>query len=99
MNTLTSPILRIASPITDVILGPSVSSLPKLKMYPIFGPITTCFFSKTHPPFTITMNEYEKTYYSEKVYTEILTPEVVLNLEGINSGRTFGNGKYNFIFY
>jgi len=43
------------------------------------------------------MNEYERIYYSEKVYSEVLTPEVVL--PGINSGRTFGNGKYNFIFY
>ena len=51
------------SPITDLVFGPSRSTEPtytKLKTYPMFGPLTTCFFSRTHAPFTIVLNEYDR---------------------------------------
>ena len=47
-------------PITEFIFGPSLPILPqsKLDIYPLFGPMAMCFFSKTHAPFTIVLNEF-----------------------------------------
>ena len=61
-----APITDIASPIMDLVYGPSrsgVNSVPQLKIYPMFGPLTTCFFSRTHAPFTIVMNEFDRDRY------------------------------------
>ena len=53
------------SPVTNYVFGPSRSTdqaetYQKLKTYPMFGPLTTCFFSRTHAPFTIVLNEVDR---------------------------------------
>ena len=48
--------MSLATPLTDLIFGPSVSSPSKFGIYPLFGPMIPCFFSKTHAPFTIVLN-------------------------------------------
>ena len=47
------------SPILDVVLGSSSSSMdgPKLSMYPLFDPIKTCFMSANFAPFTVVLNK------------------------------------------
>jgi hypothetical protein len=56
---VTSPILALASPIIDFVFGPSPPSMldSELSIYPLFGPAAICFFSKTHAPFTVVLNE------------------------------------------
>ena len=59
MTFFTEPINQFISPITEFIFGPSPPILPqpKLDIYPLFGPMAMCFFSKTHAPFTIVLNK------------------------------------------
>ena len=56
---VTSPLLSILSPITDYVLGPSPPQNPtsELGIYPLFGPITTCFVKNMHAPFTVVLNK------------------------------------------
>ena len=61
-----APITDLFSPVMELVTGPSrssSSSIPKLKIYPMFGPLTTCFFSNTHAPFTIVLNEFDRDRY------------------------------------
>ena len=60
MTFFTQPMNQFLSPITEFIFGPSPPILPqpKLDIYPLFGPMAMCFFSKTHAPFTIVLNKY-----------------------------------------
>ena len=59
LTFLTLPMNQFLSPILDFIFGPSPPILPqpKLDIYPLFGPMAMCFFSKTHAPFTIVLNK------------------------------------------
>ena len=60
LTFVTLPMNQFLSPILDFIFGPSPPILPqpKLDIYPLFGPMAMCFFSKTHAPFTIVLNKY-----------------------------------------
>ena len=97
-----APITDIVSPIMNIVYGPSRStnSVPQLKIYPMFGPLTTCFFSRTHAPFTIVLNEFDRDRYG--VTGNINRPELfVLPSGGITgtynpyliSNRTGISGK------
>ena len=59
LTFVTLPMNQFLSPILDFIFGPSPPILPqpKLDIYPLFGPMAMCFFSKTHAPFTIVLNK------------------------------------------
>ena len=90
------------SPVTDLVFGPSRSTeqtYQKLKTYPMFGPLTTCFFSRTHAPFTIVLNEYERyDEYSETIST-IIRVFLGANYTGptsntVSGKRSLANGKY-----
>ena len=56
---MTSPILAIVSPVLDFVFGPSPPPMiqSEMSIYPLFGPAAMCFFSKTHAPFTVVLNE------------------------------------------
>ena len=59
MTFFTRPIDQFLFPVIEFIFGPSTPILPqpKLDIYPLFGPMAMCFFSKTHAPFTIVLNK------------------------------------------
>ena len=63
LTFVTLPMNQILSPILELVLGPSPPILPepKLDIYPLFGPMAMCFFSKTHAPFTIVLNKNANT--------------------------------------
>ena len=101
MSAILRPYIEIISPITDLAFGPSRSSestYQKIKTYPMFGPLTTCFFSRTHAPFTIVLNEVERDDgFSETmaeivriVYTSYTGPVT----QPIVGKRSLQNGKY-----
>ena len=92
---LTSPMTQFFTPIFDVVFGPSPQDvLPnKMEIYPLFGPLTTCFFSQTHAPFTIVLNKGPDTSSSETVITQTIITEDIINVADTLTGRTFDNGK------
>ena len=99
ISFLTAPITQLFTPITDFVLGPSPSSVVpnKLEIYPLFGPLTTCFFSKMHAPFTIVLNKGPGTSSSETIYTQTIIPDNIINAAGTSTGTArlypYDNGK------
>ena len=80
--------LAILSPITNFILGPSPAPEPitELAIYPLFGPITTCFFSKTHAPFTVVLNAME-------IKSMIIRVGLLNEILDENTARLLDNGE------
>ena len=95
---ISAPLTQPLTPIFDLVFGPSPSSvLPnKMLIYPLFGPLTTCFFSRTHAPFTIVLNkDVDSSSSSETIITETIITEDIINQAAPSSGRTFDNGRFN----
>ena len=106
-----SPITDLFSPFMDLVYGPARMAVtsPKLKIYPMFGPLTTCFFSKTHAPFTIVLNDFDRYSYLNYINTvnrsESLDQPLIdsnstegytifKTSTGIPTSRSLQNGKY-----
>lgn len=99
ISFLTWPITQVFTPIFDFLFGPSPSSVVpnQIEIYPLFGPLTTCFFSEMHAPFTIVLNKGPDTSSSETIYTQNIIPDNIINAAGTSTGSSrlypYDNGK------
>ena len=100
ISAVLRPYIEILSPITDLAFGPSRSSestYQKIITTPMFGPLTTCFFSRTHAPFTIVLNAIESDDGFSDAMAEIVRV-VYSSYTGPTTqpivGRSLQDGKY-----
>ena len=57
LTAITTPVINIFSPITDVFLGPSPPSTPLIRLEPMFSPTKPCLTGIEFSPFTVVLNK------------------------------------------